>query len=318
MLEIRKKGVKNFEHVYNSYKLTFSDLRIAFNGTTQNVLITRENGAFVIKREGFNVTEVSVYDETGAGTEETFVNVNTLANRLIELGYIAFYEDGDIVPSELISSDASNDLSIGTDGLLFVPPAGAATNGLPIGGTTGQILKKQSATDFNADWEDESAGAVMESDYNANTILSANTDDTPTAITIAESQILGRLTGGNIKGLSVAEIKTLLGITGIRPRATIVATGVSGTYNIDFALSIEFRIVMTGATTITFSNYDKALGETTGIYFTGAVPVLPGTVNEVPGSETPDAAKRNYAVLNVFDAGSGTEVVDFMNKIMTT
>jgi len=98
MLEIRKKGVKNFEHVYNSYKLTFSDLRIAFNGTTQNVLITRENGAFVIKREGFNVTEVSVYDETGAGTEETFVNVNTLANRLIELGYIAFYEDGDNLP----------------------------------------------------------------------------------------------------------------------------------------------------------------------------------------------------------------------------
>ena len=160
-LEIRKKAVKNFEHIYNSYKLTFSDLRIAFNGETQNVLITRENGAFVIKREGFNVTEISVYDETGAGTEETFVNVTVLANRLIELGYIAFYEDGDIVPSEFISSDASNSLTIGTDGLLFVPPAGAATNGLPVGGTTGQILKKQSATDFDADWEDETGGAVQ-------------------------------------------------------------------------------------------------------------------------------------------------------------
>lgn len=159
-LEIRKKAHKNFEHVYNTWKLTFSDLRIAFNGETQNVLITRENGAFVIKREGFNVTEISVYDETGAGTEETFVNVTVLANRLIDLGYIAFYEDGDIVPSEFISSDASNALVIGTDGLLFVPPPGAATNGLPIGGTTGQILKKQSDTDFDADWEDETGGTV--------------------------------------------------------------------------------------------------------------------------------------------------------------
>src|SRR5690606_8447071 len=54
-------------------------------------------------------------------------------------------------------------------------------------------------------------GAVMETDYNANTILAATTDDTPAPITIDESQIVGRLTGGNIKGLSVAETNTLLG-----------------------------------------------------------------------------------------------------------
>ena len=195
-LEIRKKAVKNFEHIYNSYKLTFSDLRIAFNGETQNVKITRENGAFVIKRDGFNVNEISVYDETEAGTEETFVNVTVLANRLIELGYIAFYEDGDIVPSEFISSDASNSLTIGTDGLLFVPPAGAATNGLPVGGTTGQILKKQSATDFDADWENETGGAV---DFVSN---------------VATNTILGRITAGtwNSEELTPAQVRTLINV----------------------------------------------------------------------------------------------------------
>ena len=89
-LEIRKKGNRNFVHIYEGYNLSFSDLRISFNGITQNVLITRENGAFVIKREGFNVLNISVYDETGAGTEETFTDVNVLMQRLISLNYIAF------------------------------------------------------------------------------------------------------------------------------------------------------------------------------------------------------------------------------------
>ena len=33
--------------------------------------------------------------------------------------------------------------------------------GVPVGGTTGQILKKQSATDFDTDWEDESVGSTL-------------------------------------------------------------------------------------------------------------------------------------------------------------
>lgn len=69
--------------------------------------------------------------------------------------------------------------------------------------------------DGSPEWQLRSVGAgneVLETDFNANTILAADTDDTPTARTIAESQIVGRLTGGNIKGLSVSEIKTLLGI----------------------------------------------------------------------------------------------------------
>lgn len=52
---------------------------------------------------------------------------------------------------------------------------------------------------------------VEKATYNANTVLAATTDDTPAAVTIAEQQVLGRITGGNIKGLSAAELATLIG-----------------------------------------------------------------------------------------------------------
>lgn len=51
------------------------------------------------------------------------------------------------------------------------------------------------------------AGAVMEADFDANTILSADADDTPAPLTIAEDRIVGRLTGGNIVDLTGAQVR---------------------------------------------------------------------------------------------------------------
>jgi len=53
-------------------------------------------------------------------------------------------------------------------------------------------------------------GKVSKSLFDANTIIAANADDTPAAVTIAEQQVVGRITSGNIKGLSIAELQTLL------------------------------------------------------------------------------------------------------------
>jgi hypothetical protein len=47
------------------------------------------------------------------------------------------------------------------------------------------------------------AGAVMETDYNANTILAATSDDTPVTLTVAEQTVVGRATGGNIAALAI-------------------------------------------------------------------------------------------------------------------
>jgi hypothetical protein len=56
----------------------------------------------------------------------------------------------------------------------------------------------------------DAAGAVLETDYDAYSILMATTVDTPEAITIAAQQVVGRITGGAIKGLSVAELQALI------------------------------------------------------------------------------------------------------------
>jgi len=55
---------------------------------------------------------------------------------------------------------------------------------------------------------------VLKSLFNANTILAADTDNTPAALEIAEQTLVGRITGGNIVGLTAAQAKTLLGVIG--------------------------------------------------------------------------------------------------------
>jgi len=51
---------------------------------------------------------------------------------------------------------------------------------------------------------------LLKTIFDANTILAANSDNTPAAVAIAEQQVVGRITAGNIKGLSVAELQALL------------------------------------------------------------------------------------------------------------
>lgn len=53
-------------------------------------------------------------------------------------------------------------------------------------------------------------GAVMEADFDAQTILAATADDTPAALTVNEQTLVGRITGGNIASLTVAQLQSLL------------------------------------------------------------------------------------------------------------
>lgn len=60
------------------------------------------------------------------------------------------------------------------------------------------------ATNVNA------AGAVMESDYDANTILAATSDNTPVALTVAEQRVVGRITSGAIDDLTPAQLAGII------------------------------------------------------------------------------------------------------------
>jgi len=48
--------------------------------------------------------------------------------------------------------------------------------------------------------------------FDANTILAADSDNTPAALTISEQTVLGRITSGNIKGLTATELRTLINV----------------------------------------------------------------------------------------------------------
>ena len=51
---------------------------------------------------------------------------------------------------------------------------------------------------------------VLKSLFDANTILAADTDDTPAALTIAEQRLVGRITSGNIDDLTGAQALAIL------------------------------------------------------------------------------------------------------------
>jgi hypothetical protein len=74
------------------------------------------------------------------------------------------------------------------------------------------IINVESGADVTDATNVAAAGAVMESDYNAQTILVAVTDNTPTALTIAENEILGRTSGGNVDGLTATQVRTIINV----------------------------------------------------------------------------------------------------------
>jgi hypothetical protein len=69
--------------------------------------------------------------------------------------------------------------------------------------TARTILNVEDGADVTDATNVNTAGAVMESDYNAHTILYATTDNTPVALTVSEQTVVGRATGGNITALSI-------------------------------------------------------------------------------------------------------------------
>jgi hypothetical protein len=71
---------------------------------------------------------------------------------------------------------------------------------------------RRTALKVNEITTDIEAGAVLRTDYNANTMLYATSDDTPVALSIAASRVVGRKATGNISAMTAGETRTVLGI----------------------------------------------------------------------------------------------------------
>lgn len=104
--------------------------------------------------------------------------------------------------------------------------------------TSASDISKLANIEANADVTDaanvNTAGAVMESDFDANTILAANSDNIPLPLTVAEQRIVGRITGNNIDDLTAAQVRTLLNIEdGAQVNTVDSVNGQTGTVVLD-------------------------------------------------------------------------------------
>jgi len=84
-IQIRKKFENVWEHVSDTGIFMLS--KFYFKLDDNGFQIVERGG---VKRHIYQLSEITVYDDTGAGTPETFTNQVTLYNRLLDLKYTGF------------------------------------------------------------------------------------------------------------------------------------------------------------------------------------------------------------------------------------
>ena len=72
--------------------------------------------------------------------------------------------------------------------------------------TDTKTLLENTGTKASPTWTKQ----ILESDFNANTVLVANSNNTPLALTIGASRIFGRKSSGNIVAMTAAEARAVL------------------------------------------------------------------------------------------------------------
>ena len=86
-----------------------------------------------------------------------------------------------------------------------VVSSGDTTKEWPAGTAVSVVFTAEKIGDI----QDEIDTLVEKSLFDAHTVLAATTDDTPAALTVGEQTVVGRITGGNIAALTVAQLQTL-------------------------------------------------------------------------------------------------------------
>lgn len=97
----------------------------------------------------------------------------------------------------------------------------------------------------------DTSALVPKSLYDAYTILAADTDNTPTAVTVNASEVVGRKASGGIVSISMADLRTLLGNLDGREQVITCADNVT----VDWSAGATARMTFDrNAVAFTFSN----------------------------------------------------------------
>jgi hypothetical protein len=120
-LQIRKETNKVWKHV-PSDALPYIVSKLYIKSDGDFIRVVEQGGS---QRGQYNFADVSVYNI--GGSAETFTSAQQLMERLEALNYIGFFYEGEVSPSELISSDVGNSIELGTDGKLFSAGGGGGS-----------------------------------------------------------------------------------------------------------------------------------------------------------------------------------------------
>jgi ABC-type cobalt transport system substrate-binding protein len=189
---------------------------------------------------------------------------------------------------EIVDSSGQADMTVAVVGDQVVDLTGA---------TDGQVLTVQGDGTVAPESPAADPAAVPKSLYDANTVLKADTDNTPAALTMGASTILARLAAGTIVAATPTEIKTLLAIA--ESDVTGLVTDLAGK-----AMALTRTAVKTSA-------YGAAAGDLVPVDTTsGAVTV---TLPNAP------AAKTRVAVKHIIQGGTNAVTIacagsDVFNK----
>ena len=99
------------------------------------------------------------------------------------------------------------EVDTGTDNTRTITPLGLAGSGLQT-----KLDGIETAADVTDATNVAAAGAVMEVDYNAQSVLVAISDDTPVVQVVADSEFVGRPAGGNVGVMTAAQARAALGL----------------------------------------------------------------------------------------------------------
>lgn len=153
---------------------------------------------------------LTTLDTTNLAVEDSLIQLarNNNATDTLDIGFVGLYD-----------TSGSQDLYAGmfrdaTDNKfkLFVDSqedlsASNTVNTAATGYTTATLV-----ADLEGDVTGTASGNVANTLFDANTILKADTDDTPAALTVPEQTLVGRITAGSIDALTATEVRTLLNV----------------------------------------------------------------------------------------------------------
>jgi hypothetical protein len=156
---------------------------------------------------GNQVVDANGNEVLGFASVASAVNFVQLTNAATTDGAIVEAEGGDTDVDLVLRGKGSGAVSVEGD---------LAVSGTVDGRDVADDGTKLDGIESGADVTDatnvNAAGAVMESDFNAQTILAATTDNTPVAVTVGESEIVGRASGGNVDALTATQVRTIINV----------------------------------------------------------------------------------------------------------